>query len=426
MRPVFVFLLCALAACGASDVGGSVTMTLTVKLVTPSQVRLDWTPYDGGGDFYAVYRNGTYTGTEIRNATSYTDSELGAATEYCYVIHRWAYLGSIGHSNTACVTTPELAGWMIETVAKGDNPGLALDAAYQPHVSFRNRNGVILAVRSGGVWQYSAVDAGAGGFGDTDVRVDRNSASHLSYWDFGSDRLKVATDAAGTWFSEVVNSGGDTYALALDGAGSSHLLYYISETRSIIYATNRTGSWVNSVLTGFANATLYDSDILVDASGVAHVVFTIGNVQACELHYVANADGQWSGQLIANDSNCGAALAQDMTGTVHVVYSTPFGLRHARYSGGVWQTEQVDNFSWIGGDRVALAIDDANHLHVAYRDQNFNLKYATNSSGAWELTYVDGSGRVGFDPSIAVDPMGRISIAYSDQIRGTVKLATSP
>ena len=75
---------------------------------------------------------------------------------------------------------------------------------------------------------------------------------------------------------------------------------------------------------------------------------------------------------------------------------------------------------------MALAIDDADHLHIAYRDQNFDLKYAINSTGSWELAYVDGDGRVGLDPSILVDPLGRVSIAYTDETRGTVKLATSP
>jgi hypothetical protein len=426
MRHICFVAFCALAACGGSDVGNSVPMTLTVQVVTPSQVQLDWTPYNGGGDFYAVYRNGTIVGTEIRNATRYTDVEVDPGTQYCYIVHRWGYLGSIGRSNTVCIATPVISGWDIQTVGKGSNPSLALDPANRPHISVRNLNGVILAVQSGDVWQYSAVDAEAGDFGDTDVGVDRNGANHLSYWDYGNDRLKVATDATGVWFTDVVNSGGSITALALDGAGSSHILYDIPGAGSINYITNQTGTWVKRVLAGFANATLYDSDILVDATGVVHAVFAIGNVQACSVHYLTNPGGQWSEQLIANDSNCGAALARDTAGVVHVVYSTPFGLRHTRYAGGMWQAEQVDDFGRIGGDSVAMAIDGANYLHVAYRDQNFDLQYATNSSGAWEFACVDSSGRMGFDMSIAVDPMGQISIAYADQTRGTVKLATSP
>lgn len=426
MRHIFFVAFCALAACGGSDVGNSVTMTLTVQVVTPSQVQLDWTPYNGGGDFYAVYRNGTFVGTEVWNATHYTDVEVGPGTQYCYIVHRWGYLGSIGRSNTVCITTPVISGWDIQTVGKGSNPSLALDPANRPHISFRNLNGVILAVRNGGIWLYSEVDAGGSGFGDTVVRVDRNSANHLSYLDYGDDRLKVATDASGDWVTHVVNNGGDVYALTLDGAGNAHILYDNPEANSINYATNRTGTWVNRVLAGFTNATLYDGDILVDATGVVHAAFTIGNVQTCSVHYLTNPGGQWSEQLIANDSNCGSALARDTAGVVHVVYSTPFGLRHTRYAGGMWQAEQVDSFSWAGGNNVALAIDGANYLHVAYRNQNFDLKYATDSSGAWEFACVDSSGRMGFDMSIAVDPMGQISIAYADQTRGTVKLATSP
>jgi hypothetical protein len=86
-------------------------------------------------------------------------------------------------------------------------------------------------------------------------------------------------------------------------------------------------------------------------------------------------------------------------------------------------TEQVDEFDWIGGDRVSLAIDEADFLHIAYRDQNEDLKYATDISGSWELVYIDSGGQVGYAPAIAVDPLGTVSIAYEDREDGTVKLA---
>jgi hypothetical protein len=99
----------------------------------------------------------------------------------------------------------------------------------------------------------------------------------------------------------------------------------------------------------------------------------------------------------------------------------------------VWQSETVDTFSALGGDRVALAVDDLDHLHIAYRDQSFDLKYATNASGAWERIFVDSVGSVGFSPSIAVNAQGRVMIAYVDettiyidQVRQTVKFAISP
>jgi hypothetical protein len=415
-----------LAACGGgggSDDGVPQTMTLTAYALTPGEVRIEWTAHPELIIGYDLYRDGASAYPYHLSGTGYTDRGLAPSTRYCYFVYAVSILGIEGRSNQACVTTPALAGWSIETVGAGDSPGLALDAANQRHVSYRSTDGIMLAVKTG-AWQYSVVDANAGGFGDTDVQVDRNSANHLSYWDYTNARLMAATDATGVWISELVDNGGNVNALALDGAGNAHLLYNIHEDGTINYATNASGAWVSQWLAGFSSGTIYDTDILVDNGGVVHALFAIGSPQACYVYYLTNPGGVWSDQVIASDTNCGAALARASTGALHVAYSTRFGLTHAFFTGGVWQSEQLDSFSWIGGDRVALAIDSDNHLHIAYSDQNLALKYAGNSSGSWELAYVDGGGS--YDPSIVVDPLGRVSIAYADETRGTVKLATSP
>ena len=103
-----------------------------------------------------------------------------------------------------------------------------------------------------------------------------------------------------------------------------------------------------------------------------------------------------------------------------------FSVMHAWNLATGWQYEQVDSFSWIGGDRVGIALDMAGRVHISYQDQNSDLKYATNVSGAWERIYIDSDGDVGGDPGVAVDPAGRVSIVYTDQTNNTVKLATSP
>lgn len=419
---VFPFL----AACGGgggTDDGVPQTMTLTAYAITPSEVRIEWTAHPEAIIGYDLYRDGASAYPYHLSGTAYTDRGLTPSTRYCYLVYAISFLGVEGRSNQACITTPALAGWNIETVSSGVNPGLALDAANQRHVSYRSAGDVMLAVKTG-AWQYSVVDANVGSFGDTDVQVNSNSANHMSYWDYTNARLKAAADATGVWIPQVVDSGGNVNALALDASGNSHILYNIHEDGTINYATNGSGTWVSQWLGGFSSGTIYDTDILVDNGGVVHGLFTIGDTQACYVYYLTNPGGVWSDQVIASDSNCGAALARDTAGVVHVAYSTPFGLTHAFFVGGVWQSEQLDSFSWIGGDRVALAVDSADHLHIAYSDQNSDLKYASNSSGSWELAYVDGGG--GSDPSIVVDPLGRVSIAYADDTLGTVKLATNP
>jgi hypothetical protein len=111
---------------------------------------------------------------------------------------------------------------------------------------------------------------------------------------------------------------------------------------------------------------------------------------------------------------------------VQIAYPRQFALIHASNASDSWQSAQLDDFSWIGGERIGLAIDAAGHLHIAYQDQNADLKYATDVSGDWQRYFLDVNGKVGAYPSIAVTTTGRVYITYIDESNGTVKLATSP
>ena len=402
------------------------TMTLTAEVVTPSEVSLQWTAHTDPVAGYDLYRDGVAVNDIHLPGTSYSDNALQPNTRYCYIVYAVeAVVGTVARSNEACLTTPTTAGWNIETVASGTDPALALDASNAPHLSFRNTGGVRLAVKSGSSWQLEVVDANAGAFGDTDVQLDENGADHVSYWDYNKNSLRVASNATGPWIGLLLDGGGNINALALDQAGATHIAYNNQDIGSMNYVSDVSGSWLTQWLAGFGNGTIYDTDILVTDAGAVHLVYTIGSGQACALYYMTNSGGNWLEQVIAPSTNCGASLAENSTGQLHVAYSTPFGLWHAHRTTGAWVTEQVDEFDGIGGDRVSLAIDEADFLHIAYQDHNADLKYATDISGTWELVFIDSGGQVGYAPAIAVDPLGTVSIAYEDREDGTVKLASN-
>ena len=402
------------------------TMTLTAEVVTPSEVSLQWTAHTDPVAGYDLYRDGVAVNDIHLPGTSYSDNALQPNTRYCYIVYAVeAVVGTVARSNEACLTTPTTAGWNIETVASGTDPALALDASNAPHLSFRNTGGVRLAVKSGSSWQLEVVDANAGAFGDTDVQLDENGADHVSYWDYNKNSLRVASNATGHWLGLLLDGGGNINALALDQAGATHIAYNNQDIGSMNYVSDVSGSWLTQWLAGFGNGTIYDTDILVTGAGAVHLVYTIGSGQACALYYMTNSGGNWLEQVIAPSTNCGASLAENSTGQLHVAYSTPFGLWHAHRTTGAWVTERVDEFDGIGGDRVSLAIDEADFLHIAYQDHNADLKYATDISGTWELVFIDSGGQVGYAPAIAVDPLGTVSIAYEDREDGTVKLASN-
>lgn len=88
-----------------------------------------------------------------------------------------------------------------------------------------------------------------------------------------------------------------------------------------------------------------------------------------------------------------------------------------------WRTEPVATIGARGGG-PALAIDGADHLHLAYvAESGTDLAYASDASGAWASSLVAGDADLGSPTSIAVDAGGRAHVAYVSA--GGVRIATN-
>lgn len=426
-----------LAACSRGGGGGGgipVTMTLSAGASTPSEIALNWSAHPGSVTGYDVFRNGVAAFPTHIDGTSYTDRNLNAGTTYCYIIYAVLFpVGTVGRSNQVCMTTTSNAGWTLQSIDSGNHPALALDSNNQPHLTYRHDGGVAHAIYDGSSWQIGLVDSTAGGFGQTDLVVDPFSVDQVSYLHYNSNTLRHADNAIGAWISSEVDSpGGFANAMVADDVGKAHIAYGATistptfSVESLLYASNVTGNWQTEFISGFGNQ-IRDTDIVLDAVGGVHIAYAVGN-GLCAVRYAYRDPGSvtWSDIVIDTDVRCGAALALDSTGTVHIAYPRQFALVHTRNVSGAWQGEEVDGFSWIGGERVGLAIDAADVLHIAYQDQNTDLKYAANPAGNWLRYYIDSNGDVGAYPSIAVATSGRVYIAYVDFTNGRVKLASSP
>lgn len=407
---------------------------------SPSDVWLEWDSpcfdlsYRGYCD--VIRSEGSITVTFQTAQSYFLDQWVQPDTAYCYRVHVLGDTGNIFSVSTQeCITTPGTAGWAIETIDDGSNPALALDASNQPHVSYRNSQGVMLAYKSGTSWQQSIVDSGAGSEGDTDVVIDPSSADQLSYADATNDLLLHASNGTGVWRIQAVDTAvGGVNALSVDSAGNAHMVYNnndVTDLGVVNYATNASGSWQTERLAEFSNGSIRDADILVDAAGAVHLVFTSG-VYGGSVHYMTNQSGTWQRQVVDDSTRCGVEMAMDTAGNVHVVYvgrlaNNDLALMHTDNSGGIWQSEQIDSRPSIECPEVSLAIDGADRLHIAYRDRYDNLKYVTNVRGMWELSFLDSySHRIFGDPAIAVDPVGRVTVVYTESTNGIIKLVASP
>jgi hypothetical protein len=192
-----------LSACsgGGSD-GLPVTMTLTAVTVSPGEISLGWTAHPGSVLGYDIMRNGEAAHPYHLSGTSYTDSNLNAATGYCYVVYAAVFpLGTMGRSNRVCLTTPATAGWVLESIDSGRSAALALDSNDLPRVSYLRSGGVAHALRHGDGWLRTLVDGEANFHGDTSLAVDRFNFDQLSYFDYSNNNLRHADNTLGPWAS---------------------------------------------------------------------------------------------------------------------------------------------------------------------------------------------------------------------------------
>jgi hypothetical protein len=109
------------------------------------------------------------------------------------------------------------------------------------------------------------------------------------------------------------------------------------------------------------------------------------------------------------------ALALDAAGHPHVAWGTS-ELLYGTFDGSRWSSQAVD--SGIYPESISLALDSVGHVHIAYSGRNLsggqttsdrNVKYATNSGGSWTVSFLAPHAGV---PSIAIDSMGRVHLAF--------------
>lgn len=420
------------AACGGGGGGSAfpVTMTLTASANTPSEVALSWTAHSSAVIGYDIYRNGSVVFPTHVNGTAVNDTNLVAATHYCYVVYAIDFLlGPVGQSNTACVTSSPTAGWNVVTVGNGSFVSLALDAGNADHVGFRNTGGIQVAASAAGTWSVQNIDTAAGALGHTAIAVDGTGSVYTSYNHTQAGTLQYATNKTGAWVGTTVDTNsGSGSALTLDGAGNAHVSYANNASNNLAYATNGSGTWITTdIFPGYGGGSVQRTSIALDNAGAAHIAYTVGS-GVCVIRYAENASGSWSNNtLIDTGARCGTALALNSSNVAHIAYMKSDELHYATNASGSWVSSIVDSMSWVGGTEVSMAVDSTGGIHISYQDSlNADLKYATNTGGIWRQQFVATSGAVGGYSQIRVDSVGKIHIAFTDETAGMVRLATSP
>lgn len=147
------------------------------------------------------------------------------------------------------------------------------------------------------------------------------------------------------------------------------------------------------------------------------------------LYYAHLEDTGWVIDSVDTSSGVGryASLALDSTGKPYISYfnQSSLNLRVARWDGSAWILQTIDtgNLTYGAGQFTSIAVDPANHIHVAYQGKDYNysqykylsdLKYAYWNGTSWSKQILDNSDNIGGYISLALDPDNHAHISYFD------------
>ena len=227
-------------------------------------------------------------------------------------------------------------------------------------------------------------------------------------------------------------------ALTVDTNNALHLVWWSSDLiglYGVLYAFKPNGStWSSPERIAPDSSEIEGTDVAVDSSGTVHAVWSY---PLSDSHYVWHASkppgGTWSSpaNLSSNFSySTDPSIAVDSADTVHVVWKgTSYGDYEILYAckpdGGSWTSPFNVSDDSAASYEPSLAVDDADALHVVWRDSTWSVLYKTRPGGGeWQATELVGSNMLGLyrAPVIAVEgdgkhvawqsPRGEIFFAY--------------
>lgn len=199
------------------------------------------------------------------------------------------YLDNLAGPDQIKHATPDSQGvWSFETIlpvpAYLGSFSLALDPLGRPHVSLTrsfdmSTYELVHAVKSGTSWVLTPVTSQDRPF-NASIAIDASGCPHIVYGASGmASRLMHATNAGGTWATEVIHegTGGDAgYANSVaiqPVTGRIHVAYYDAMNQDLRYARKDPGGgWVLRLVDSTGDVGRYAS-LAVDGSGVVHIAY---------------------------------------------------------------------------------------------------------------------------------------------------------
>ncbi len=227
---------------------------------------------------------------DVKNASIAVDSSDNLHIIYRYADRLYSYSYYDTYEEDLKYITNASGSWATETIREFKNvvPGnlsVAADSSGKVHVSYVSYSithyfstpVVIYLTNTSGLWSPETVGLGS----YASIAIDSEDNAHISYYQYldysTMNDLAYATNASGSWITDIVESAGDGYAyrhtsIAIDASDMAHISYYDSQTEELKYATNASGLWSTETVDSEGFSNWYSStSIAVDSRDNAHI-----------------------------------------------------------------------------------------------------------------------------------------------------------
>jgi sugar lactone lactonase YvrE len=324
---------------------------------------------------------------------------------------------------------------------------LQIDSTGKPRAAYYDEMNCNLkyAYYTGTYWIVQSVDC-AGQVGmHCSLALDSQDTPYISYYDGDNMCLKFARldTGANTWRIRRLDVTGDTgkhtsIAVYEPSAGTVeiHIAYFTEDNGGELRCAHWTGmDW--TIETVDDGGTFFDdvgryASMALDSSGNPHIAYYNASMEDLLYRYYDPAGGSGPGWYdrgvpVAGNLDSGqyCSLALDSMDRPHIAFffddlSSIENLQYTYWNGSAWTLPViVDNpINNEVGKYCSLALDAANHPHIAYYDEfNDHLKYAVDANGngnfldLGEIVTVDNSWSNGTFPSLVLQG-GQPRIAY--------------
>ena len=332
-----------------------------------------------------------------------------------------------------------VGSWPMHLLMQGTRGAtdIKVDSHGNLHVIFATGQ-LYYATNARGGWSVSLLDA-VHEVWDAALAIDRQDNIHVVYSAVVREDGRASPQAVryieldrGAPVSELVDAHGSYPAIAVDSAGVVHVTYSVLDTYKLMHAKRIAGSWINETAVPASAGSAIYSAVAVDSKGVVHATYTRSPQR---VGYATNEGGVWTAGWLIQDgiSNQRVPIALDDQDRVHIAYSgcangcDPARIIHSVRERGSWTREVVatrgvrDFF-----DFVALALDSGGVPHIVFNARDAGtLLYVARVGNVSHVSIVDRGTDAIIDGSVATGPGGRIAIAFSHDDFGDSRYSIS-